>query len=142
MATKAISAGISAKLSLIGWGLAILTAALTVILAALQTGRYVDSDQYALLMLTTLTPQTAYRGFVTAALHRMRILIALSVALMPAAVGGTVNGAIFAHTYWIMMRFGGYYYYRYKYESGETTQPSAVRRLKLFTGSRRSRPRA
>jgi polysaccharide biosynthesis transport protein len=42
----------------------------------------------------------------------------------------------------VVERFGGYYYYRYKYESGETSQPSAVRRLKLITGSRRSRPRA
>lgn len=43
----------------------------------------------------------------------------------------------------VVERFGGYYYYRYKYEAGDSTQPSsAVRRLKIMSGSRRARRRA
>jgi len=42
----------------------------------------------------------------------------------------------------VVEKFGGYYYYRYKYEPGDSTPQKLTRRLKLIPGSRRARRQA
>jgi capsular exopolysaccharide synthesis family protein len=42
----------------------------------------------------------------------------------------------------VVEKFGGYYYYRYKYEPGDSSSAKLTRRLKMIPGSRRTRHRA
>lgn len=66
------------------WLVTILTPLVAIPFAATLTTRTVRSENFQLLRVTPLAPRVIVRGFVTGALHRMRLLLVLLVGLMPA----------------------------------------------------------
>jgi hypothetical protein len=72
----------------------VLTLLAPAIVASLATGltaRDVSSEPYELVQLTTLPKIALVQGYVFAALYRMRVLISLTVGLIPALVIGVVQ---------------------------------------------------
>jgi hypothetical protein len=56
--------------------------------AASITAGDIDGEAYQLVKITGLSPRTIARGYLIAALHRRRLLLALTLALAPTAVVG------------------------------------------------------
>jgi hypothetical protein len=72
------------------------------IIAATLTARDTQGEEYQLLRLANLSPRTVVWGYIGAALHRMRLLLALMIGTMPALVMGTL---------WVGIRFALVYTY-------------------------------
>jgi hypothetical protein len=71
--------------------LTLLTPPIVASVATNLTARDVSSEPYELVQLTTLPRASLVHGYVFAALYRMRLLISLTVGLMPALVIGLVQ---------------------------------------------------
>jgi hypothetical protein len=71
-----------------------LLAPVTASLAAILTAREAQSGAYQLLRLTDLPAGERVRGYVFAALHRLRLPLALALGLMPALVIGRLIASL------------------------------------------------
>ncbi len=78
----------------LAWLLTILTPPITAVFATILVSRDARSETYDLLHVTTLSEAALVRGYVFAALHRVRVLLALIVGLMPALAVGMVQVGI------------------------------------------------
>ena len=82
---------LSAVLMVTAVVLTLLTPSIVASVATNLTSRDVSSEPYELVQLTTLPKNALVQGYVFAALYRMRLLISLTVGLMPALVIGLVQ---------------------------------------------------
>lgn len=73
-----------------GWGVVLAGPALIAPITALLTRRDLNSDQYQLLYLTSLSDETLAAGYIWGALTRLRLLMAFGVGFMPMVTIGTV----------------------------------------------------
>ena len=78
----------------LAWLLTILTPPITSVVAIILVSHDASSEMYELLHLTTLSEAMLVKGYIFAALHRVRALLALVVGLMPALVVGMVQVSI------------------------------------------------
>lgn len=76
----------------LGWGLHLATPIVVAAVAALIAGRDASSEAYRLVRQTPLSERDIALGYVFAALFRLRLLLALVVAMMPAIVVGAFGG--------------------------------------------------
>jgi hypothetical protein len=76
----------------LGWGLHLATPVVVAAVAGLITGRDASSEAYRLVRQTPLSERDIALGYVFAALFRLRLLLALVVATMPAIVVGAFGG--------------------------------------------------
>jgi len=90
---------ISAWLVLPIWALAVIVPPLVGVTAAIQTGRDAASEAYSLLKLTLITPAEMVRGYITAALLRIGVPVALLVGLAPVLTLGSANFGLFMLLY-------------------------------------------
>lgn len=97
--SNGFEAGISPRIAVIAWLIALLTPVLIGLVAAVQTARDAQSDALTLLRLTGLRRARIVRGYWIAALYRMRLLLAVSVGLTPALIGGTLALISYIMTY-------------------------------------------
>ena len=82
----------------------ILSPPITAVVATILASRDVRNEMHELLRVTTLSEATLVKGYVFAALHRMRILLMLVVGLMPAlAVGMVQVGILVSVIFYSMM---------------------------------------
>ncbi len=72
----------------LAWPVNFLAPAIVGLLAATLTGRDVHSEAYRLLRLTDLSAGVRALGYITAALYRLRVLLAMVVGLAPVLVLG------------------------------------------------------
>ncbi len=84
----------SVILLLMGLLVTILTPPIVAGVAVVLTSRDLHSGTYELMHVTTLSETTLVQGYVFAALHRVRFLLALVVGLMPALAVGMVQVGI------------------------------------------------
>jgi hypothetical protein len=73
------------------WVITLLTPSITAVVAAALTSRDMRGEALDLLRVTPLSESALIQGYVFAALHRMRVLLALAVGLMPALVIGMLQ---------------------------------------------------
>jgi len=82
---------------------------ITAVTAATLTATNVQSEEYQLVQLTSLSSATIVRGHVAAALHRMRVLGILLIGLMPApAIGAAMLFIRVNATFWSISCYVSY----------------------------------
>jgi len=109
---ESIQLGLSSTILLaLAWLVTILSPPITSIVAAILVSRDASSEMYKLLRLTTLSEAVLVKGYVFAALHRVRALLALVVGLMPALAVGMVQVSILVAVtfYSIMLGYSAYF---------------------------------
>ena len=92
------------------WLVTILSPPITSVVAIILVSRDASSEMYELLRLTTLSKAVLVKGYVFAALHRVRVLLALVVGLMPALTVGMLQVSILVAVifYSIMLDYSVY----------------------------------
>lgn len=103
--------GLSSTILLaLAWLVTILSPPITSVVAIILVSRDASSEMYKLLRLTTLSEAALVKGYVFAALHRVRALLALVVGLMPALAVGMVQVSILVAVtfYSIMLNYSAY----------------------------------
>ncbi len=95
----------------LAWLVTILSPPITSVVAIILVSRDASSEMYKLLRLTTLSEAMLVKGYVFAALHRVRVLLALVVGLMPALAVGMVQVSILITVifYSIMLNYYAYF---------------------------------
>jgi hypothetical protein len=89
---RATSMGLlSAVLLTTAWVLSVIAPTITAVVAGNLTARAVQSQVVDLLRITLLPERTLVWGLVAAALHRVRLLLAMLIALMPAQIVGMLQ---------------------------------------------------
>jgi len=76
--------------------------------AALQTSRDVQSEAHDLLRLTSLTKMQIVQGYLYAGLHRMRLLLSLTIGIAPALIDRFLCGFL-KLTIWSSIAPGPYH---------------------------------
>jgi hypothetical protein len=79
----------------LAWLLAIICPVIVSLIAVGQTSRDVQSEGYRLVSLTLVNRTQIMRGYVLAALHRVRVLLAMVVGLSPVMIGGPLVATLF-----------------------------------------------
>jgi len=94
----------------LAWLVTILSPPITSIVAIILVSRDASSEMYELLHLTTLSEAVLVKGYVFATLHRVRVLLALLVGLMPALAVGMVQVSILVAVifYSMMLNYSAY----------------------------------
>ncbi len=95
----------------LAWLVTILSPPITSVVATILVSRDASSEMYELLRLATLSEAVLVKGYVFAALHRVRVLLALVVGLMPALAVGMVQVGILVAVilYSIMLDYYAYF---------------------------------
>jgi hypothetical protein len=78
----------------LAWPLAFISPALVAVTAAILVSRHVGGEEYEFLRTTPMSEARVVQGYVAAALHRLRLLLALAVGLAPLMVVGTLTGVM------------------------------------------------
>ena len=79
---------LSTILLIAAWAVTLLTSPITAVVATILTSRDVHSGSHELVRLTMLPEAAMVQGYVFATLYRVRLLIALTIGLMPALAVG------------------------------------------------------